>query len=391
MMKIFGLLLLILAVYSEAQEHIKKKIFILHSYSQEYGWTKSQNDAFIRTLKTEMNVPLTISVEYLDTKRLKFTDEYQEFFLRYLQTKYEGYTPDIIYVSDDNALQFFVKHKKNLFRETPLFFSGVNNLTLADTLDKSQYTGIFENKEIEPNIELIRQFSPQTREIWIVGDDSGTYQAIKSEIENKISQYPNHTFHFVSAKSINDVIQNLPDTLKSFVILTTIGEWCDRNGNNLTLNESINLLTKKKNLILTSMEDAYIMQGVIGGFVTSGTHQGESAARLVLRSLNGEAMNTLDFVEKSPNVYMFDRKALMDSRIILSEYVARNAHILHEEKTFFERYQEVILSVIFILFILFFVFTFIVFLVIYQKNAKLKEIEAKLLSCQENLSDKVTD
>ena len=362
----------------------KKSIFILHSYSQEYGWTKLQHNNFIEKIQTSSRYPLDISVEYLDTKRLKLSPEYEEFFYQYLAKKFQNFTPDAIYVTDDNALNFF-SHHPLLFHASPIFFSGINNLALANTLDKNRYTGVYEVKDIVKNIELIRHFSPQTRDIWIVGDNSTTYRSIEADIRTHIHHYPKYTFHFLSSTRIDEITARLPKTPKTFVLLTTIGEWSDNKGNNLTLKESISILKRNENNILCSMEDAYVQGGVIGGLVTSGAHQGMHAADLVLRHLNGESLKNIESINESPNVYMFDRKALMESRLILSEYIARDAVILHEQKSFFERYQQTILNTLFILVIFFLLFMLIFFLISLQKKAYIKQLENQLHECSRQL------
>ena len=64
-------------------------VLILHSYHQEYLWTKKENDGFVKTLQARFaGKELAFSSEYLDTKRIPFTDEYQDFFKQYLQQKY---------------------------------------------------------------------------------------------------------------------------------------------------------------------------------------------------------------------------------------------------------------------------------------------------------------
>lgn len=384
MVKISLFFLVFFTLFAHAQT--KKRIFILHSYSHEYSWTKLQHDNFVSTLQESCSSPLEISVEYLDTKRLKLSNEYQSFFLLYLQKKYEDYRPDAVYVTDDNALKFFLHYQAQLFSDTPRFFSGINDLSLAHTLDDKHYTGVYETKEIIPNIELIRQFSPQTREIWIVGDTSNTYRSIESDIRAKISHYPKHTFHFLSSSQIDEIMAKLPNSPKTFVLLTTIGELSDSKGHNLTLKESIAILKQKPNLILCSMEDAYVQGGVVGGFVTSGAKQGTHAAELLIRYFNGEPLKNISSVIISPNVYMFDRKALMKSRLILSEYIARDAVLLHDKKTFLERYQHIILNTFFIVLVLFLLFLLIVFFIALQKNAQLKKLEAAL----EERSDEVS-
>lgn len=383
MKKFFFLLLVVFVIFLQAET--KKRIFILHSYSQEYGWTKLQHEGFTYELDNVFSSDTEIKVEYLDTKRVAFNKEYQRFFLNYLQQKYKNFLPDAIYVTDDNALSFFIDNRHHLFIEAPVFFSGVNNLLLSDTLDKSKYKGVFETKDIASNIELIRQFSPQTREIWIVGDDTETYRSIEADIRKHINKYPKYTFHFLASSKIDEVLNKLPNTPKSFVLLTTIGGWNNANGDTLSLQESIRKLKEKPNLILCSMEDAYVINGVVGGLVTSGEHQGKHAAKLMIDYFGGKSLNTLTSITRSPNIYMFDRRALMESRLILSEYIARDAVIAHEDKTFFETHQEDVLNAFFLFIILFLVFVVIVFFISMQKSKQLHKMTEDLKICQSEL------
>lgn len=374
----FTLMILFFAFVLNANNQGKKRIFILHSYSQEYEWTSLQHQKFVASLEESLSFPLEISTEYLDTKRLKFDQAYQSFFLHYLQEKYKEYNPDVIYVTDDNALTFFSNHQKTLFVGKPIFFSGINNLSLVSSLDSNKFAGVYETKDIEPNIELIKQFSPQTRDIWIVGDRSTTYQSIELDIKKKIHHFPKYTFHFLSSDNIDDIMKQLPITPKSFVLLTTIGGWSDHSGRNLTLKESIHTLKNNRHLILCSMEDAYLVGGVVGGFVTSGAKQGVESAKLVTRYFSGEPLSSIHSIIKSPNGYIFDRRALIESRLILSEYTARNAIVLHEKKNFFEQHQEMILNSLFIFMTLFLIFLIIIYFVALQKKEHLRQVEAEL-------------
>ena len=107
----------------------KTTVFILHSYSQEYGWTKKQHTSFISTLN-KSDHEFQFYVEYLDTKRIKLTPEYQDDFLSYLKTKYPDTKPDLIYVTDDDALNFVFARHDELFlngKNIPVVFSGIYN------------------------------------------------------------------------------------------------------------------------------------------------------------------------------------------------------------------------------------------------------------------------
>lgn len=371
MRKILFLLLMIaltsVGVYAQA----KRQVFILHSYSQEYKWTKSQHQSFISSFDNAFP-SVNFAAEYLDTKRVKMDEEYENFILHYLQSKYKGYHPDIIYVTDDDALTFFVHHHSELFPDVPVVFSGINNVKLQGRLDPEKFTGVYETKDIVPNIDLIHQLSPQTREIWIVGDASTTYQSIEEEIRRKIKDFTKYRFHFVSGERISDIVDHLPRRQKTFVILTTIGKWTDERGDNLSIRNSIATLLKLPNIVLLSMEDAYVGSGAVGGFVSSAKEQGSGAAGLAIRYLRGEPFGNIRSLEKSPNIYMFDRNALIRSRLVLSEYTARNATILYPEKSFFDLYQNMVINVLFVLFLLLLIFSVFAFFLFLEKNRQIE-------------------
>ena len=370
-------------------ENGKKEIFILHSYSQEYVWTKSQHDSFVEGLQQFYPDSLDVKTEYLDSKRVQYDESYQKFFLDYLSAKYEHYTPDVIYVTDDNALKLVMAGQGRLFGGAAAVFSGINDVNLAKDAERRGYRGVYETKDFRTNIELIRHFSPQTRDIWIVGDHSGTYAAIEKEISTHMRDYPGYRFHVLSSGKINEVLDRLPNDPRTFVLLTTIGEWTDQNGETMSIRQSINALAKRRNLILCSMEDSYVLGGVGGGYVTSGANQGKAAADLAGRYLQNGSMDAIVSLTHSPNVYLFDQDALRHSRLILPEEIASNAVVIHAETTFYERHRESILSMLFVVSVIILVYVFISFFVFgeYRKRAKslqeeIGELNSKLQTRQ---------
>jgi hypothetical protein len=270
-------------------------ILILHSYHQEYPWTKGQNDGFISALAQDSSFQnSSFYTENLDTKRAPFSDEYREFFFHYLAEKYAGFQPRLIFCTDDNALQFLIRYKASLFPGVPVVFSGVNNLTLQNTLDASQYVGVFEKKEIAPNISFIKKVKPGIKTVYFVGDGSSTYEAIKVEAEREMDTlFPQLRYAFFSEKSLPLLLEKLESLNDGVIILTTIGGFNDDYGSLVPLHMAIDQIRSTVKLPIFSMEDAYVHNGVVGGYVTSGRAQGEIAAALAARILKGEAPESI--------------------------------------------------------------------------------------------------
>lgn len=101
---------------------------MLHSYSEEYPWTKGQHSSFISNLN-KINVHFEFYTEYLDSKRLELTTEYKNNFIQYLKLKYANKNPDLIYVTDDNALKLIAENHNKIFlkeREKDRYFFQVS-------------------------------------------------------------------------------------------------------------------------------------------------------------------------------------------------------------------------------------------------------------------------
>ena len=174
------------------------QIFVLHSYSQEYPWTKSQHQGFIDTFKQNSQQRAAFSIEYLDTKRVTYTEDYAKLFANFVKKKYAGYTPNLIYVTDDNATRFAIDKLRSIFPSTPIIFSGVNDYSVEAELNIN-LTGVFEKKDISTNIKLLKLFDKNIKKIIVIGDASNTYQAIKTEIENQLKIHPNIQATYISS------------------------------------------------------------------------------------------------------------------------------------------------------------------------------------------------
>lgn len=387
MNRLFLFLILFFIKQSVLGANEQKNILLIHSYSQEYAWTKKQHEGFINYLNENIKTAsLEISTEYLDTKRVEFTKEYQDEFVKYLNIKYSNYKPDVIYVSDDNALTFMLNNQNALSFKAPVVFSGINNTELKKVLDEREFSGVYEIKEIEQNIELIKSFSPQTREIYFLGDNSETYNSIKSNIQTQILKYPNLKFKFISSKKLSEVkseLQKLPN--RSFVLLTTIGAFEEDDAKHSTLNNSLERLSELKNIILLSMEDAYIQHSVIGGYVTDGIKQGSLAAQKAYTILQKTLIQNRDNIPNNSNTYIFNRKALLDAKLFLPQYISREAIMLNEDTTFYVKYQKYIINTFFVFFIITLVALTLIYFVSREKKHKLQKSINRLKVSKHNL------
>jgi len=316
------------------------KILIIHSYHQEYPWTKAENNGFTSAVKNQFGSENVIfSTEYLDTKRAEYNKEYQLFYFRYLKAKYNGYSPDLIFCTDDNALNFLINHKTALFGQTPVVFCGVNNLEIQKDLDRTQFTGVFEKKEILPNIELLKKIKMSSDNILFLGDDSLTHQAIEKEIKKDIKlEMPNLRVTIISNDTLSILVDQLERYKHGIVFLSTIGSIKDDSGEIIPLEKILKSITESGDFTVITMEDVYLKEGILGGYVTNGVAQGRQAAYLAFQIFEGTPLNKINLVTKSPNQYMFNFPQMEKVGIKKSSLPA-NSVILNKPMSFYQYYK----------------------------------------------------
>ncbi len=320
------------------------RILTLHAYSQNYPWTAGQNRGFVDRLNKELAHPLDIKSEYLDAKRKPLDDAYAGEIAEFLKIKYAGFQPDVIYVTDDDGLKFALNHLVQLFPRVPVFFSGVNDYSKLGQLDKTLVTGVFERKEISPNLKLMSQLPGGMEKIVVIGDGSPTYQAIERELKAELKTTPDLNVRYVVENRIAAIRQSLANNQGALVVMTTLGAVRNARDEVVPLRETIAAIVASRPQALISMEDAYLFDGVLGGFVTSSVAQGEAAAGLLLQYLSGKNIADIAPLTTSPNEYIFDAQILAALGIQLTPDIVAQTKFIRVGPSLFERHQTAILG-----------------------------------------------
>ena len=89
---------------------------------------------------------------------LFFDDEYYQLLYGIYKHKYRYHNYDLIISADDNALNFLIKYRNDLFGEIPVVFNGINNFSKTETMLQGwkHYTGIIEAFDVRSNLNLIQ-------------------------------------------------------------------------------------------------------------------------------------------------------------------------------------------------------------------------------------------
>ena len=153
----------------------------------------------------------------------------------------------------------------------------------------------------------------------------------------------------------------------------------------LTLQKAVASIVRAGNFTIISMEDVYLGEGVLGGYVTSGFAQGKVAANLTLQILQGNSPSSIPLVKVSPNEFMFNYPQLERLGITISQLPAKSI-ILNRPQSFYERYKlRIWVAVLFLIFQTFAIFA------LTQNILKRKKAEASLQKARDDLEQRVIE
>ncbi len=302
--------LLLQSVTFAATDPTPQKVLVINAYHRGFKWTDSITNGIESVLETgPEKIRRQVEYIYMDTKRI-YNPEYLQKLRDIYRFKFKKGEFDVIIASDNNALSFLTNYRDQVFGPTPVVFCGINDYDPKLLNGASGYTGINELPDLAGNVELIRKLQPDIKKLYVIEDDTPTGKRTHRQLTRLLPQYEG-TLEFIPVSRISMAdLKTLLGTLNkdSAVLYTTF--FRDSAGEFFEYDESANLISAASNVPVYATWDFSLGFGVIGGKLTDGFSQGEAAARIALRILDGEPVESIPVRMESPSRYLFDEKVL---------------------------------------------------------------------------------
>ncbi|MGM0443553.1 MAG: hybrid sensor histidine kinase/response regulator [Fibrobacterota bacterium] len=379
-----GVLLLLFFLVSFLYGTDTKHVLLLHSYHPGFEWVKGITSAVEETFD-QSDIPLHLHIEYLDTKRIPFTPEYRKRTFEYLQYKYSDITPDLILVSDDNALSFVQESGDALFGDIPLVFCGINEYSSKITrTGTAPVTGVAEPIFAGSVFSLMTSLLDTVDTVFVVNDHLPSGKKIGREIEQQFEPYGDSlVLRHLPVLPMVELEERLSSISPSNAVLLGI-YFRDAENRFFTSREVARRLSSAARVPVFTLFDFYISHGVLGGVAASSRKQGAFAARRAVRILQGGttsvAVEEDSISETIVNYPVLKKESHSASRL------PEDVRILNRPYSFYERYflQIVFVSVIFVGLI------FLIILMMIERRRRLAS-ERKLHRVNADLAEKVKD
>ncbi len=354
----------------------RQKVLLLNSYHKGYLWTDEVTRGVEETFAGK---EIDLHIEFMDTKR-QFDPVYLDLLGQLLSRKHDRFNYDVVITSDNNAYDFFMDRGRQIFKNTPLVFCGLNYLMKDELRDVTGITGVNEKANISGNLELIKQLHPECNRIVIITDNTTTGKKVQDEVikqENRRESY-DPEFQMVFDMSSNELIQYI-STLddKTIVYFTLFAR--DRDGIFFEYDQATEMISRNSAVPVYGTWNFQMNHGIIGGYLTDGYAQGRVASEKSLEILSGKSVDVIPITYETPSSLRFDYRQLERFGISIDKLPPQSL-ILNQPVTFFYQYK----SLIFIILGLFF-FLLLAFLGVAYGFIRSKKAETQIRQSEENL------
>lgn len=301
---ILCLTILELPCAAASNDNTERSILIMDSLNQNNLWKKNIMETIYNSLdSSELNVKT--SIDHIDLKDPSDT-KYYRLLSDFYKKKYAGFKFDIVVVCDNAAFDFIIKYHDKIFSDTPIVFCGVSNFDDDKIKNEKNITGVVQDVCIKDTINFAFKLQSDIREIYIVGDEASIGKELKETINGIINDYKN------KIKIIWDKHSNIEDAAaysenagKGSAIFLAAG--CTKNnGEYMDISKCASRISKVSNVPVYSFSGDCLGQGAIGGIISTGRYQGNKAAEIILRILEGEKVPDIKVVKVQPDTYILD-------------------------------------------------------------------------------------
>ncbi len=317
------------------------EVLLLNSYHQGLQWTDNIVEG-VKAFFSEKRRRVILQIEYLDTKRID-DPAYFELVYHLFQKKFAQRTFDAVIASDDHAFSFLRAHADDLFGDVPVVFCGVNFFAPAMLAEHPNFTGVIEAFDVRATLSLMARLHDTLDTVVVVNDRTKTGQANRKIIDAALADFGDTIgFRFLSdvtMAELKEKLRALPGT--TAVLLMSFTR--DRNGQVFSYDESIEQIAASCPVPIYGVWDFYLDKGIVGGLLTSGYHQGYTAAGLADRILEGQPAADIDVVKASPNHWMFDDDQLRRFDIA-RDALPPDALVINRPESFYGRHRSLIWS-----------------------------------------------
>lgn len=342
-----GILLPTYAIQATEQNDFdEKRVLFISSYSSSFSTFYQQIEGINNVLE---NYPVIVDMEFMDSKRF-YTEENLENFYQSLSYKIGIIDYDLVMVSDDNALEFTMDYRDELFIDLPIVFFGINNEENALLYSQdSLITGIIEDVSISETIQLAIDLEPNTTKILAISDNTNSGQADLIRFYEEEQNFEAYEFLDLdmSMMSLENFLSELTN-VRNDTILILLSALRDIDNNNYEFSTSVEMLLDNTERPIYHLFEHGIGEGLLGGKIVSHHIQGQLAAEIVISIFSGEPVPQELAYSEDTNIFMIDYQAFSEFGFEEND-LPEDTVFINGNLSFFQTYKTYVIATVFVI------------------------------------------
>lgn len=319
-------------------EKTGKNILLLNSYHQGYTWTDSITGGVLRAARSHSDI--TLYVKYLNSK--KFGQTKFELEKKYIQEKYAGITFQGIIVSDNDALDFVIRYRDELFPDASVVFTGISN-PLDYPLEKLGFYGFEENINFEGNVELVRELLPQTKAILVITDNTTTGNILHQKMDEIQKSIKDFTIEYPKIIDPDVICTMSADPKYDAILYFTVSQ--DKDGESINNQELFSRVRNVSKVPVFYDDITFLGKGCIGGMYNNGAVHGASAFELLLAMMGKADRSAFKHINSCGHQYFFDQKEL-DRFNISAKLLPPGSYLVNKKELMSEAHYFALIGVL---------------------------------------------
>lgn len=320
-------------VYAEKNEKEKLEVLFISSYSLNFISFEDQ----VQGIREGLNNNANIKIEYMNSSNIDLEENELRFYdlVKMNLENYNNY--DAIIVGDDEALEFTLKYREDIFKGMPIVFLGIQRTDLIrKAFEFEGISGVRELESVEENIDLIKKLHSNIENIIFLNDCGENFYPDLVE-KNPQFNFGELITNELSIDEFRKVISELEEN--TAIISLYPDHFKDREWlNTQDINKMIAELNP--NIPVYSILNYSIGTGSIGGKVIKHFEQGRLAGQIVLQLLEGKDEEEVYIGYDLANKHVFDYNVLKNFNIRISS-LPDNSEIINNPLNIIKEYKSV--------------------------------------------------
>ena len=336
--------ILLLCSMAHGQAPRRKNVLMLYWDNKEIPGNISFDQGFLAGMRSEPRDTWEVYNEYLDSARFPGEHQYQILY-DYLRQKYAGSSIDVVVATPDPALDFLLKHRKDLFSNSPIVFVAVRRPPPQILATHPGLTGIIRANTHRKTVDLALTLHPDTEQIFVISGTPEHDKRFEMVARQELSDYENQIrITYLTDLPLDELIAKTSSLPQRSIILYAWQRLSTEDHKHLQTHEVLGFIAKSASAPIYGMGSRNVGHGIVGGYVQDSEQNGIEVAGLVRRILNGTRAQDIP-VDSAPSVLMFDWSQLQ--RWGISETRLPNSSIVKfKELTFWQQYKWRLLLVV---------------------------------------------